>query len=251
MPPVATDALVLRTYKLGETSTIAVLLTRDRGKVRAVARGARGRRNRYRSALEPLSEVRAGLYGRQGAELFRLGECELIRTAFAAGAERLEYGLLLGYFAELLEGFVQEGEADDAVYRLAVAAVRALEDGRSGVLMARYLEAWLLKLHGIYPPLRRCATCDGPLEAGELRYADESHGFVCRNCPGAIGTRLSLESRELLERIFRTAPAEMDGPAPAGIETLEPFHVDLIQRHFERELRSRRVLRSVERGLSR
>jgi DNA repair protein RecO (recombination protein O) len=251
MPPVATDALVLRTYKLGETSTIAVLLTRDRGKVRAVARGARGRRSRYRSALEPLSEVRAGLYGRQGAELLRLGECELIRTAFAAGTGRLEYGLLLGYFAELLEGFVQEGEADDAVYRLAVAVIRALEDGRSGVLMARYLEAWLLKLHGIYPPLRRCAGCDGPLAAGELLYSDEAHGFVCASCRGAQGPRLSPESRRLLERIFQTPPGEMDELPPEGIETLEPFHVELIQRHLERELRSRRVLKSVERGLAR
>ena len=41
MPPIASDALVLRTYKLGETSKVVVLLTRERGKVRAVRR-ARG-----------------------------------------------------------------------------------------------------------------------------------------------------------------------------------------------------------------
>jgi DNA repair protein RecO (recombination protein O) len=50
-----TEALVLRGYKLGETSKVVVLLTRERGKVRAVARGARGGRPRYQSALEPLS----------------------------------------------------------------------------------------------------------------------------------------------------------------------------------------------------
>ena len=38
----ASDALVLRTYKLGETSKVVVLLTRERGKLRAVAKGARG-----------------------------------------------------------------------------------------------------------------------------------------------------------------------------------------------------------------
>src|SRR5262249_204785 len=42
MPPISTDALVLRTYKLGETSKVVVLLTRERGKLRAVAKGARG-----------------------------------------------------------------------------------------------------------------------------------------------------------------------------------------------------------------
>ena len=54
MPPISSDALVLRTYKLGETSKVVVLLTRERGKVRAVAKGARGARPRYQSALEPL-----------------------------------------------------------------------------------------------------------------------------------------------------------------------------------------------------
>src|SRR6266545_2767444 len=85
MPLLSSDALVLRTYTLGETSKIVVLLTRERGKLRAVAKGARGGRPRYQSALEPLSEVRVSLYGRQGTELFRLGECELLRSAFRAG----------------------------------------------------------------------------------------------------------------------------------------------------------------------
>ena len=83
------DALVLRTFKLGETSKIVVLLTRERGKLRAVAKGARGRRPRYQSALEPLSEVRVSLHGRQGAELLRIGECELLHSAFRTGERGL------------------------------------------------------------------------------------------------------------------------------------------------------------------
>ena len=90
MPPISSDAIVLRTFKLGESSKIVVLLTRERGKLRAVAKGARGPRPRYQSSLEPLSEVRVSLYGRQGTELYRLGECELIRSAFNAGARGLD-----------------------------------------------------------------------------------------------------------------------------------------------------------------
>src|SRR5436190_21181292 len=137
MPPISSDALVLRSYKLGETSKVVVLLTRERGKVRAVAKGARAPRSRYQSALEPLSEVRVGLYGRQGTELFRLGPCELVRSAFRAGEHGLDMALALSYFAELIDGFAPEGEADDAVYRLAVAVVRAAEEGTSSVALAR------------------------------------------------------------------------------------------------------------------
>jgi DNA repair protein RecO (recombination protein O) len=101
----STEALVLRGYKLGETSRIVVLLTRERGKLRAVARGARGRLTRYRSALEPLSEVKVSLYGRQGAELLRLGDAELVHSAFRANERSLDSALFLSGCAELLDAF--------------------------------------------------------------------------------------------------------------------------------------------------
>jgi len=247
MPPISSDALVLRSYKLGETSKVVVLLTRERGKVRAVAKGARGRRSRYQSALEPLSEVRASLYGRQGTELYRLGECELVRSAFRSGARGLDEAMALSYFAELLDAFAQEGEAEDAVYRLALAVVEAVEDGSSVAALARYLEAWLLRLHGLYPSLDRCASCESALPAGDLDYHGSAHGFVCRECGPSSGPGLSESARGYLRRIFGQAPSAV-GPAGADESaSLEGFHRDLIRRHLERDLRSLRVLRDVAR----
>ena len=246
MPPITSDALVLRTYKLGETSKVVVLLTRERGKLRAVAKGARGPRSRYQSALEPLSEVRVSLHGRQGAELYRLGQCELLRSAFRAGAQGLEAALSLSYFAELLDAFAQEGEAEDAVYRLAVAVVAAAENGADVGGLARYLEAWLLRLHGIYPPLDRCAGCGGALPAGGLVYHASAHGFVC-GCVPASGPLLAEPVRDFLVAVFRRPPAEIPA-APAETAILEPFHRDLICRHLERDLRSHRVLRDSASG---
>ena len=247
MPPIASDALVLRSYKLGETSKVVVLLTRERGKLRAVAKGARGRRSRYQSALEPLSEVRVGLYGRQGTELYRLGECELLRSAFRAGERGLDEALALSYFAELLDAFAQEGEAEDAVYRLALAVVAAVEEGSSVTALARYLEAWLLRLHGLYPSLDRCASCQRPLPEGEVDYHAAAHGFVCGGCGPASGPGLDAPARAYLRRIFGHPPSAV---GPAGGEessSLESFHRDLIRRHLERDLRSLRVLRDVAR----
>jgi DNA repair protein RecO (recombination protein O) len=248
MPSIASDALVLRTYKLGETSKVVVLLTRERGKLRAVAKGARGPRSRYQSALEPLSEVRASLYGRQGSELFRLGACELIRSAFRVGERGLESALALSYFAELIEAFSPEGEAEDAVYRLATAVLRAVEEGASSAVLSRYIEAWLLKLHGVYPPLDRCAGCGRGLPAGALRYHLAAHGFVCQRCGPASGPLLTGEARLFLQTAFQRAPARMNVPLPPQAEVLEAFHQDLISRHLERSLRSLRVLRDASRG---
>jgi DNA repair protein RecO (recombination protein O) len=250
MPPIASDALVLRTYKLGETSKVVVLLTRERGKVRAVAKGARGARPRYQSALEPLSEVRASLYGRQGAELYRLGGCELIRSAYLAGSRGLETTLSFSYFAELIDGFSPEGEAEDAVYRLATAVLRAAEDGTPPKALARYLEAWLLRLHGLYPQLDRCAACGQALPSeGGRRYHGPCHGFICDRCsagPGAVtGPALSASGRQFLARVFREAPQAMGEVLPPG--DVEVLHQRLIERHLERDLASLRMLKEMTR----
>jgi DNA repair protein RecO (recombination protein O) len=223
-----TEALVLRGYKLGETSKIVVLLTRERGKVRAVARGARGSRPRYQSALEPLSEVRVTLYGRQGAELLRLGQAELVHSAFRAGERGLEAALGLSGCAELLDAFCPEGEAEDRVYRLALAVVRAIEDGAPPERVGRYLEAWLLRLHGLFPPLDRCVSC-GP----------------------ASGPVLAVEVRALLATIFQKPPSALSGAADTPVRALEAFHRDLIAGHLERDLRSPRVIREVTREAAR
>jgi DNA repair protein RecO (recombination protein O) len=251
MALLTTEALVLRGYKLGETSKVVVLLTRERGKVRAVARGARGGRPRYQSALEPLSEVRVTLYGRQGAELLRLGQAELLRSAFRAGTRSLDAALFLSSCAELLDAFSPEGEAEEKVYRLALAVIGAAEAGASPELLARYLEAWLLKLHGLYPPLDRCAACGAGLApSGPLRYHRAAHGFVCRGCGEASGPELSDDCRRLLAELFRRPPDAL-GETGGAARALEAFHRDLIAAHLERDLRAPRVIREVAREAGR
>jgi DNA repair protein RecO (recombination protein O) len=252
MALLTTEALVLRGFNLGETSKVVVLLTRERGKVRAVARGARGSRPRYQSALEPLSEVRVTLYGRQGADLLRLGQAELVHSAFRAGTRSLDAALFLSGCAELLDAFSSEGEADEKVYRLALAVVQAAEKGASPELLGRYLEAWLLKLHGLYPPLDRCAACGGPLPAtGALSYHRGAHGFVCGDCGPASGPDLPVAARGMLADFFRRPPDALGEGAGTAAQTLESFHRDLIAAHLERDLRAPRVIREVARGIAR
>ncbi|HXK09418.1 MAG TPA: DNA repair protein RecO [Vicinamibacteria bacterium] len=251
MALLTTEALVLRGYKLGETSKVVVLLTRERGKVRAVARGARGSRPRYQSALEPLSEVRVTLYGRQGAELLRLGQAELLHSAFRAGARSLDAALFLSGCAEILDAFCPEGEAEERVYRLALAVVRAAEGGASPEALGRYLEAWLLKLHGLYPPLERCSACGGPLPAGALTYDRAAHGFVCRGCGPASGPELPAEAARALSGFFRRPPDALGDRADPAARALEAFHRELIAAHLERDLRAPRVIRETLREAAR
>lgn len=250
MPILTSDALVLRTYKMGETSKVVVLLCRSLGKLRAVAKGARGPRSRYHSALEPMCEVRVTLYGRQGTELHRLGACELVRSSFPLLRLGLEAALALTCFAELLDAFAQEGETEDAVYRLAVAVLAAADAGVPLGLLARYLEAWLLRLHGLYPPLDRCGHCAARLPAGVLRYHSPVQGFVCGDCVTPVGPPLGPDERRLLDEIFRRPPGGLSNELRAlPLAPLESFHQGLIAAHLERGLPAQRVLRDLAREM--
>src|SRR3972149_2416273 len=116
MPLYTTDALILRTYKLGEADRIVVFLTRDRGKKRGVAKHARRSRRRFGGALEPLTYGRVGYFERERRDLVSLNFIEPVRSPPAAVAgEALGY---VGYFAELIDEWAQEADPNEALFRL-------------------------------------------------------------------------------------------------------------------------------------
>src|ERR1700755_2779477 len=83
MPVYTSDALILRTYKLGEADRIVVFLTRDRGKKRGVAKGARRQRSKFMGALEPLTEVQVASFEKERRELVGLNYAEPVRSPLA------------------------------------------------------------------------------------------------------------------------------------------------------------------------
>ena len=175
MPLYTADALILRTYKLGEADRIVVFLTRDRGKKRGVAKYARRPRSRFTASLEPLTEVRMAYFEHERRELVGINYAEPVRSPLMLGAaDALAY---IGYFAELLDEWAQEADADERLYRLGASMLEALGAGVPVEPLARYFEYWLLRLQGVYPESR------GTLSAGALTFLAASRGVA----PGRVG----------------------------------------------------------------
>src|ERR687894_1048329 len=149
MPVYQADALILRTYKLGEADRIVVFLTRDRGKRRGVAKGARRPKSRYTGALEPMTRAGVAYYEREQRDLVRLNYVEPQKSPLSAiglsgsGASVLGH---VGYFAELIDEWAPEAHADERLYRLGSSVVDALAGGAPIDPLARYFEYWLLRL---------------------------------------------------------------------------------------------------------
>jgi len=213
MPHYTTDALILRTYKLGESDRIVVFLTRDRGKKRGVAKNARQSRRRFGGALEPLTYGRVGYVERERRDLVRLEYVEPLRSPLAAAdGEALGY---VSYFAELVDEWAQEADPNEALFRLGVSMVDAMVKGVPIQPLARYFEFWLLRLQGVYQ----------------------------------IDPRLSAEAREFLAEARRVTPFALGEVAVSAraLRELEAAHRSQIALQLEKELKSVRVLREMRR----
>ena len=214
MPLYTAEALILRTYKLGEADRIVVFLTRDRGKKRGVAPNARNSRKRFGAALEPLTEVRMAYFENERRELVGLNYAEPVRSPLSAPSpEALGYS---HYFAELIDEWAAEADVDERLFRLGTAALEALVSGAPVEALARYFECWLLRLQGVYP-------------------ADLA---------------LSAEAATFLEGVRRVGPRDVDslGATTRVLREIELVHRKLITMHLDKEPRSVRVINELRRS---
>jgi DNA repair protein RecO (recombination protein O) len=212
------DGVVLRTQKLGEADRIITLLTRQNGRVRAVAKGIRRTKSRFGARLEPFTHVDVLIH--HGRSLDIITQAEVIRaygTPLAADYPRYTAGTAM---LETAERFTPE-EKEPAIrqFLLLIGGLRALgetgapgdgdddadeDPGEMGQLAAPestdasavvppreprlVLDAYFLRslsVAGYAPTLERCARCGttGRLSA----WAVAAGGMVCADCrpPGA------------------------------------------------------------------
>lgn len=215
MPLYTAEALVLRTYKLGEADRIVVFLTRDRGKKRGVAQNARRSVKRFGGALEPLTEVRVAYFEKEHRELVGLNYAESVRSPLSAiSPEALGYS---HYFAELIDEWAADADADERLFRLGTSALDALVAGTPVEALARYFECWLLRLQGVYP-------ADVPWSAG---------------------------AQTFLDGVRRVGPRQVASLGATGgvLREIEQIHRKLIAMHLEKDLRSMRVLNEIRRHM--
>ena len=247
MPLYTADALVLRTYKLRDADRIVVFLTADRGKKRGVAYGARKSRSRFSGALEPLTRVSVGYVEREARDLVSLNFADAVQSPMSA----LDPGALghVGYFADLIDAWAAENDANEKLFRLGAALLAALAAGAPIDPLARYFEYWLLRLEGVYPVWVRCARCGTALESAGGALLREAMAFTCGACaPRAGSERVSAEAFRFLRAASGVAPDRMavgEAPPPQAMRELERAHRAMIATFLDREPRSSRVLREM------
>ncbi|MRJ78012.1 DNA repair protein RecO [Aeromicrobium sp. SMF47] len=172
--------IVLRVHKLGEADRIITLLTRERGLVRAVAKGVRKTTSRFGGRLEPFMHVDLQLA--EGRSLDIITQAETI-NAFARdlGSDYAAYTAGTAML-ETAERLVQEdGEPAVAQLQLLTGALRALTEHRMtpGLILDSY-QLRALSIAGYAPTFDGCARCgeEGP----HRNFHAASGGMLCDGC---------------------------------------------------------------------
>ncbi len=234
------QGIVLRTYKLGETDRILVILSQGRGKVRAVAKGVRRPGSRFGGRLEPYSHVDLQLY--EGRNLDIVRQAELI-DPFASVRADYVLSACAATMVEATERVVQEGERDLPVFMLLRAGLQALAAGPPHP--AVYVDAFLLRLasaSGFHVFTEACAACR---TRGDHAYLSvPAGGVLCRSCAPvgtkAVGTEAIGMVRLLASNDWVTLPeaAERTAAMPAVADFVRTF----VEHHFDRQLKALRLV---------
>ncbi len=223
-PVAVTEALVLRSWPCGETSSIASYLTRDHGYVKVIAKAARRPNSRLRPLVEPgrLIAVEFGLDPRRQLQYLRAGSVQLDGLGSEPSLERSAFLLSA---LELVDR-CRPREPDDAgpalgmdtpsLFVVCEEFVRVLSSPTCSLPdLAFFALEWnLLGLHGLAPDLATCSGCGiamGDAGADSIWFAVAEGGALCRDCGRSEGTsrgsgrHLSPEAWAVL-KIFAETP---------------------------------------------
>lgn len=229
------EAIVLRTYKLGEADRIVVLLTRGRGKVRAVAKGVRKTRSKFGARLEPTSHIAVQLY--EGRELDIVTQADSL-DHFRAIRDDVDRITRASAMLETADQLALEGESNPRLFQMLLGALRTLAGSDSPLVVPAFF--WkVLSLEGYQPEVDACAQCgdEGPLVAFDI----ETGGTLCRTC--RRGGPLTPEALELLRQVLGGRLNEaLAAPASPATHELDTLATRAVEHHLERRLRSLSVL---------
>ncbi len=250
MPLKESEAIVLRTFPLGEGDRLVSFLDRQSGRVRGVARGARLSKSRFGSTLEMLSYIRIWYFERETRDLVRINQCELLES-FMDVQKDYSSSVALALVSEITDSVLGEREAADPHFRLILLTARAIRaNGPSQVVLAYYC-LWTARLGGWIGQLDRCSRCNKSLLSEGAFHSQGFAELFCSDCRGEgmkpiskgallFGrTALSGTLDRLLKENFQDSIAR---------EILS-YALDVLERHMEKKLVSRKTFESGEGGV--
>ena len=177
------EAIVIRQADFSESSRVVTFFSREFGKLSALAKGAKRLKGPFDAALDLLSTCRIVFIRKSSGALHILTQASLV-SGFAPAANSMN-SLYGGYYvADLLSGLTADEDPNPHLYKLAVSALRDLENPNCDPLtVIVQFEIGLLQTCGLFPNLTECSVCSHPIEInGKYAHWVSQGGLLCRDC---------------------------------------------------------------------
>jgi DNA repair protein RecO (recombination protein O) len=233
-----TDAVVLRSIRFGEADRVLHLYSSTRGRIGAIAKGARRPRSRFGGRLEPFFRLDLVLHEGRG-ELATVTSASTIEgharlrasaSALAAAARACDAVL------RLLDAAEPNAGAYNLLCRYLALLDRA-EPGRSGGPDRSHALAFRLKLAlvaGFAPELSSCARC-GEAD-GLTAFSGAAGGIVCGACErGAFA--LSAEAHRFMVTALGRPLSEAPRAEERALRQVERAVGETLEHHAHVSLR--------------
>jgi DNA repair protein RecO (recombination protein O) len=213
-----TEAVVLRSFRVGEADRVLHLYTEVLGRVGAVAKGARRTKSRLGGRLEPFSHVVLMLHRGRG-ELHTVTGASLTRPHDRIRMDPYRLGVGLIGLEAMLRLFPEE-ERNERAFLAVTRFLDAMDDAPSRVPSKPALDPLVLSFQlkllwvsGYLPHLDGCVECGGDERLSG--YLPAAGGVVCLDCAhGSIP--LSTDGLRTIVALLRApiaeAPTVVDKP---------------------------------------
>ena len=242
------EAVVLRHSDYGEADRLLTLYTRQLGKTRAVAKGARKIASRKAGHIEPFTHVKLQLA--KGRDTLILTQADTV-DAYQPLREDLILTSQASYVLELLDRFTYQDETENsAIFRLLTDTLSRLAAKADPWLVIRYYEMRLLDHLGFRPQLFECANCGRPILPEDQFFSFGAGGVICPRCGQGLRNLnpLSVETLKYLRHFQRSNYADASRARP-GLDVQNEAE-SLMQGYFtyllERELNTPGFLKSIK-----
>ncbi len=233
------DAIVLRVVDYGDADRVVTLMTRQLGKVSALARGARRSRKRFGGALGLFGTGQGVLLERRG-ELWGLESFDAKRGFPHLGLEvaKVAHG---AYACELVRELASEAATDERLFELLAELLGLLDAGDPRAERLRAFELQLLDLLGFGAVLDRCLACNRPQVD---RFDAQRGGGLCTKCSDAPTLTPSARTALLALARLPLAAAPPLGEVAGEVRDLVQA---LLSQHLRRPLASLDFIAKINR----
>lgn len=242
------EAVVLRHHDYGEADRLLTLYTRQLGKTRVLAKGARKIASRKAGHIEPFTQVKLQLA--KGRDMLLVTQADTV-DAYLPLRENLILTSQASYVLELLDRFTYVDETENpSTFRLLTDTLARLASNEDPWLVIRYYEMRLLDLLGFRPQLIQCVNCGVEIKAENQFFSFRAGGVICPRCGKGLPQlkSITVETLKYLRHFQRSNYRDASRARPNS--EVQKEAEDLMQGYFtyllERELNTPGFLKKIK-----